>query len=87
MPTGTSQLSVAQSGYGRIGRLAADMLARLADSLRFGVPHIWIADPYKRTLQEPDREGIRACPGLVIATDMVGRVDFNELFAELDEPE
>jgi Uma2 family endonuclease len=64
----------------------ADMLAKVADYLRFGVPHIWIPDPYKRTLQEADREGIRFCPSLVVETDVVGRVDFNELFAALDEP-
>jgi Uma2 family endonuclease len=65
---------------------AADLLARIADYLRFGVPHIWTPDPYKRTLQRADREGIHACPDLVVETELVGRVDFNELFAQLDEP-
>ena len=64
----------------------ADMLAKVADYLQFGIPHIWIPNPYKRTLQEADREGIRFCPSLVVETDLVGRVNFNELFAELDEP-
>jgi Uma2 family endonuclease len=64
----------------------ADTLARVADFLRFGVPHIWIANPYKHTLQEADREGIRYCTDLVVQTDVVGRVDFNALFAKVDEP-
>lgn len=64
----------------------ADLLARVADYLRFGVPHIWIPDPYKRTLQEAGREGIHSCPDLVVETELVGRVDFKELFARLDEP-
>jgi Uma2 family endonuclease len=64
----------------------ADLLAKLADYLRFGIPHIWIPDPYKRTLQQADRDGLRPCPGLVVETDLVGQVDFNELFAQLDEP-
>jgi Uma2 family endonuclease len=64
----------------------ADTLARVADYLRFGVSHIWIADPYKRTVQEADREGIRYCADLVLKTELVGRVDFKSLFAKLDEP-
>ena len=64
----------------------ADILAKVADYLRFGIPHIWIPDPYKRTLQQADHGGIRDCPGLVVETDLVGQVDFNELFAQLDEP-
>jgi len=64
----------------------ADILARVADFLRFGIPHIWIVDPYKRTLQEADREGIRYRADLAAETELVGRIDFNELFAQLDEP-
>ena len=64
----------------------AELLARVADYLRFGVPHIWIPDPYKRTLQEADREGIRHRADLTAETGLVGRVDFNDLFALLDEP-
>lgn len=51
----------------------ADLLAKAADYLRFGVPHIRIPDPYKRTLQEADRAGIRLCPSLVVETGLVGR--------------
>jgi len=64
----------------------ADVLAKVADYLRFGVAHIWIADPYKHTVQEADRKGIRSCPDLVLETNLVGRVDFNALFAKVDEP-
>ena len=63
----------------------ADTLARVADFLRFGVPHIWIANPYRHTVQEADREGIRYSTDLVVETDLVGRVDFNTLFADVDE--
>jgi Uma2 family endonuclease len=63
----------------------ADTLAKVADYLRFGVSHIWIADPYKHTVQEADREGIRYCADLVLETEVVGRVDFKDLFAKLDE--
>jgi len=64
----------------------ADVLAKLADYLRFGVAHIWMADPYKHTVQEADREGIRYCTDLAPETELVGRVDFNDLFARVDEP-
>lgn len=64
----------------------ADILARVADYLRFGVAHIWLANPYKHTLQEADRDGIRNCADLVIETDLVGRVDFKDLFTRADEP-
>jgi len=57
----------------------------VADYLRFGVSHIWIADPYKRTTQEADREGIRYCAELVLETELIGRVDFKVLFAKVDE--
>jgi Uma2 family endonuclease len=63
----------------------ADTLARVADYLRFGIPHIWLADPYKRSLQDADRDGIRYRPELVVETALAGRVDFNELFVQLDE--
>jgi Uma2 family endonuclease len=66
----------------------ADMLAKVAGYLRFGVPRIWIPDPYKykRTLQEADSEGIRPRPDLVIETELLGRVDFRELFSQLGDP-
>ena len=59
------------------------MLAKVADYLRFGVQHIWIPNPYKGSLQEADRDGIRDCPSLVVETGLVGYVDFNKLFAQL----
>jgi len=63
-----------------------DMLAKVAEYLNFGVPHVWIPDPYLRRLQVADRGGLRDCPNLVVETDLTGRVDFGPLFARLDEP-
>jgi Uma2 family endonuclease len=62
------------------------MLGKVAEYLNFGVPHVWIPDPYRPRLQEADRDGIRDCPNLMVETDLVGRVDFGELLAKLDEP-
>jgi Uma2 family endonuclease len=64
----------------------SDMLVKVAEYLNFGVPHVWIPDPYRRRLQEAGRDGLRDCPNLIVETDLVGRVDFGELFARLDEP-
>jgi Uma2 family endonuclease len=64
----------------------ADILAKVADYLRFGVRHVWIPDPYKRTLLEADREAIRNVTSLAVETELVGQVDFQSLFAQLDEP-
>src|ERR1017187_1219782 len=63
-----------------------DMLAKVAEYLNVGVPHVWIPHPYRRRLQEADRDGLRDFPNLVVETDLVGRVDFGKLFAKLDEP-
>jgi Uma2 family endonuclease len=63
-----------------------DLLQKIADYQAAGIPHIWVVDPYKRTLIEADPSGIRRPAGLVLATPLVGEVDFAALFAELDEP-
>jgi Uma2 family endonuclease len=64
----------------------ADILEKTADYLKAGIPHIWLVDPYKRTLQVVDPDGIRSVQDLVVETDLVGSVDFKELFAQVDEP-
>ncbi|HXM41915.1 MAG TPA: Uma2 family endonuclease [Bryobacteraceae bacterium] len=64
----------------------ADMLEKVADYLKFGVPHIWIPDPYRQRLQVADRDGLHDRPELVVETELAGRLDFGELFARLDEP-
>ncbi len=63
-----------------------EMLEKIGDYQAAGIPYIWVADPYKRTLIEADASGIRRPAGLVLATPLVGEVDFAILFAELDEP-
>jgi hypothetical protein len=62
------------------------VLERVADHLKFGVPHVWLPDPYRRKLQEADQDGIRDRPDLIVEADLVRRVDFGELFARHDEP-
>jgi Uma2 family endonuclease len=63
-----------------------EMLAKIGDYQKAGIPYIWVADPYKRSLIEAGRAGIGRPAGLVLATPLVGEVDFAALFAELDEP-
>jgi len=63
-----------------------EMLTKVGDYLAAGIPHIWVVDPYRRTVVEADREGIRRCASGIAETDLVGAVDFNSLFAQLDEP-
>jgi len=63
----------------------ADMLARVGEYLAMGIPHIWVIDSYKRKVLEADARGIRESASRVVETELVGSVDFNELFAQLDE--
>lgn len=63
-----------------------EMLTKAGDYLASGVPHIWLVDPYKRTLIEVDRDGIRRPASTVLSTALVGDIDFAALFAQLDEP-
>ena len=64
----------------------AEMLTKIGDYLAAGIPHIWVADPYNRTLVEADHMGIRSASGHMLATPLVGEVDFRALFQQLDEP-
>ena len=63
-----------------------EMLAKIGDYLAAGTPHIWVVDPYKRTLAEAGQAGIRRPATLVLTTPLVGDVDFGLLFERLDEP-
>jgi Uma2 family endonuclease len=63
-----------------------EMLAKIGDYLAAGIPHIWVVDPYKRTLVEADRNGIRQPTTQVLSTPLVGEIDFSSLFHQLDEP-
>jgi Uma2 family endonuclease len=62
-----------------------DMLAKVGEYLAAGIPHIWVVDPYRRTVVEADAQGIRRCASGIAATDLVGSVDFNSLFAQLEQ--
>jgi Uma2 family endonuclease len=64
----------------------AEMAAKIADYLAAGIPHIWIIDPYKRTVLEVDQTGSRWPVNQVLSTPLVGDVDFCALFQQLDEP-
>jgi Uma2 family endonuclease len=63
-----------------------EMLAKIGDYLAAGIPHVWVVDPYKRTLVEADQAGIRRPISQVLATPLVGEIDFALLFQQLDEP-
>jgi Uma2 family endonuclease len=63
-----------------------EMLEKIGDYQAAGIPHIWIVDPYKRTLIEVDETGIRRPAGRVLSTPLVGEIDFASLFQQLDEP-
>jgi len=63
-----------------------EMLAKIGDYLAAGIPHVWVVDPYKRMLVEADQAGIRRPASQVLATPLVGEVDFALLFQQLDEP-
>jgi len=64
---------------------AAEMV-KVGEYLGAGISHIWVVDPYKRTLVEADQNGIRQPETLVLSTPLVGEIDFAELFRQLDEP-
>jgi Uma2 family endonuclease len=63
-----------------------EMLEKIADYQAAGIPHIWVADPYQRTVIEADQSGIRRPATLKLSTPLVGEVDFGLLFQQLDEP-
>ncbi len=64
----------------------ADLLDKIADYVAAGIPHIWVINPYKRTLWEVVHGEIRRTTSTVLATPLVGEVDFAPLFQELDGP-
>ena len=64
----------------------AEILEKIADYLKFGIPRIWLPDPYRHRLQEANRDGLHDCPDLIVESELAGRLDFGELFAKLDEP-
>jgi Uma2 family endonuclease len=63
-----------------------EMLEKIGDYQRAGIPYIWIVDPYKRTLLQVDSTGIHRPAGTILSTPSVGEIDFALLFQQLDEP-
>jgi Uma2 family endonuclease len=68
------------------GDEVAEMLTKIGDYLAAGIPHIWVVDPYERTLVEADQSGIRRPAAQTLATPLVGEIAFAPLFQQLDEP-
>ena len=63
-----------------------EMLVKISDYVRAGIPHIWIIDPYKRLVIEADELGSRQVTSQQLETPLVGQVDFTAFFQQLDEP-
>src|SRR5262249_21712826 len=63
-----------------------DMIEKIGDYQAAGIPFIWVADPYKRTVIEANPGRIHRAAGLVLSTPLVGEVDFGVFFRKLDEP-
>jgi len=62
-----------------------EMLEKIGDYIAAGVPYVWVVDPYKRTLVEAGPAGIRRPATQVLATPLVGEVDFAALFEKLGQ--
>src|SRR5580704_7861376 len=60
----------------------AEVLRKIADYLQAGIPHIWIVDPYLRTVLAADAAGVREAVGFILETDLVGSFNFGDFFAE-----
>ena len=43
-----------------------------------------MADPYRKALYEYRADGLHLETGAVLENSLIGAIDFNELFAELD---
>jgi Uma2 family endonuclease len=50
-----------------------EILEKIADYRAAGIPHIWVADPYERTLIEANPAGMRRPVTLTVSTPLVMR--------------
>jgi Uma2 family endonuclease len=62
------------------------VLEKVAEYLQAGIASVWIVDPYQRVVFEADSPGVRKAPSHRVTTSLTGEVDFEDLFAALDEP-
>jgi Uma2 family endonuclease len=62
------------------------VLEKVAEYLQAGIASVWIVDPYQRVVFEADSSGVRKAPSHRVTTSLTGEVDFEDLFAALDEP-
>jgi Uma2 family endonuclease len=63
-----------------------EMLTKIGDYLAAGIPHIWVVDPYKRTLVEADGSGIRKVASQKLSTPLVGESQCAPVIEQLDQP-
>ena len=63
-----------------------DLLDKIEEYIGAGIPYVWVVDPYKRTLRELVDRVIRRATGTVLATPLVGEIDFAPIFEELYAP-
>jgi Uma2 family endonuclease len=62
----------------------AAVAEKSAEYASAGVQGIWVADPYRKALYTYGASGLELRTGLILEDGLIGRIDFAELFKELD---
>jgi Uma2 family endonuclease len=57
---------------------------KCAEYFRFGIPGIWVADPYRKALYSFDPDGFRLVNPPILDNEPTGALDFAAIFEELD---